>query len=206
MYESESYVVEADIIDLITTTSRVKDVEITSTILEVEYLACTYDNDDNEGFINVRKRIHNWKGELRNNTVELVVLKGFPLTGRRVEILDIDSGCFFSYFFSLLASIPFIIVQILTPYSSYPILCIFPAVYFTVLPLCCYLVVFSCMRNTTLESYREYHAERDAVVLLGEEAMLEIIQREGLESIERERERPESIEIEREREIMHAKA
>lgn len=158
-------------------------VSSTRTSLEVQYQAHTScDNDDNEGlsmptFITVEKRIP-WRGEGElKNTVELVVLKGFPLTGRTVTD---NSGCYKKchgplYFFFMLAGMPLITAIIVTPYGSFPIPYILPVVYFTVLPLFCYLAVFLCMRNATLESYRESYMERDAVIRLREQTWLESI-------------------------------
>jgi len=175
MYETESYIVEAEVVRQVTSESRgYQGISTTHTSLEVQYQAhANYDNDDNEGlstptFITVEKRIP-WRGEGElQNSVELVVLKGFPLTGRSSTS---NSGCYkechgLMYFFFIVAGMPLISALIITPYGSSPIPYIFPVIYFTVLPLCCYLTVFVCMRNATLEGYREKHMETNAVVRL----------------------------------------
>ena len=182
MYETESYIVEAAVVRQVTReSSGYQGISTVRTSLEVQYQArANYDSDDNEGlstptFITVEKRIP-WRGEGElQNSVELVVLKGFPLTGR--SSTD-NSGCYNQchgpmYFLFIVSGMPLISALIITPYGSFPVPYIFPVIYVTVLPLCCYLTVFVCMRNTTLESYREKHMETNAVVRLREKTWLE---------------------------------
>lgn len=184
MYETESYSVEAEVIQRVTESGTgYQGIQTTSHSFEVQYQAhSNCDNDDNEGlstptFITVGKRIScRGEDELRNNTVKLDVLKGFPLTGRRTDNIGCYQTCYGPmYFFFFLTGVVLIPALIVTPYDSSAIPYIFPVAYFTVLPLCCYLAVFLCMRNATLESYRENYMERDAVVRLREETWLESI-------------------------------
>lgn len=184
MYETESYSVEAEVIQRVTKSGTgYQGIQTISHSFKVQYQAhSNCDNDDNEGlstptFITVEKRIScRDKDELQNNTVKLVVLKWFPLTGRRTDNIGCYQTCHGPmYFFFFLSGFALISALIITPYDSSAIPYIFPVAYFTVLPLCCYLAVFLCMRNATLESYRENHMERGAVVCLREQTWLESI-------------------------------
>lgn len=183
MYKTESYIVEAEVVRHVTSKGgSYQGIATYHTSLVVQYQAyANCDNDGNEGlstptFITVEKRIP-WEVKETSNTVELVVLKGFPLTGR---CSTDNSGCYQTchgpmYFLFFIAGIPLVTALITTPFGSSPIPYIFPAVYFTVLPLCCYLAVFLCMRNSTLESYRKNHMEKEAAVYSREQTWLERI-------------------------------
>lgn len=189
MYETESYVVKASVDrHFMTNETGYQGSTRIQTNLVVGYEAHGNDQDDDDdglsvatsAFILVEKEIvvPSYDG---SNTIEMTVLEGFPLTGRilnkkRRINQNREGGCLrkscASLYLFILCGLPTWLplagALANSPFDSSPLPYLLLVGYMIILPSCCYLAVFLCTRELTIEKYRKKHFEKNATVRVAE--------------------------------------